>query len=81
MSEAFDLTTYYAKRIIGDAAAADATKALLQTGVDITADTWILHRTNRSSKLYGIKYKYDSSNHDKIEYYGKTSSDSATAWI
>ena len=81
MAEGFNLTTYYAKRIIGDTAAANAEKALLQTGDDITTDTWILHRTDRTDKLYGIKYKYDSNGHDKMEYYGQTSNDNATAWI
>ena len=81
MSEAFDLTTYYAKRIIGDTAASDAENALLQTGVGIAGDTWILHRDDRTSKKYGIKYAYDSSGNDKIEYYGKNANDNATAWI
>ena len=74
------LTTYYAKRIIGDAAAADETSALLQTGADVVTDTWILHRTNRN-KLYGIKYLYDNSSGgkaDKIELYGD---DASAAWV
>lgn len=74
------LTTYYAKRIIGDTAAADETSALLQTGAGVATDTWILHRTNRN-KLYGIKYLYDNSSGgkaDKIELYGD---DASTAWV
>ena len=74
------LTTYYAKRIIGDAAAADETSALLQTGAGVATDTWILHRTNRN-KLYGIKYLYDNSSGgkaDKIELYGD---DASAAWV
>lgn len=46
---------------------------------------WILNQTKRfndsTSKLYGIKYAYDSSGNDKIEYYGKNANDNATAWI
>lgn len=71
------LTTYYAKRIIGDNAAADHIAALLQTGAHISTDTWILNRTNRLPQIYGIKYKYDTTTtndvnngHDKIEFYG-----------
>lgn len=80
------LTTYYAKRIIGDTAAETATKALLQTGTGITNDIWILHRTNRAN-LYGIKYMYDDTTNgtaDRIELYGGhqvSSVDTATAWV
>ena len=79
------LTTYYAKRIIGDTAAANAAKALLQTGTGIDTNTWILHRDNRND-LYGIKYFYDSSSTtDKIEFYGgvtgANSNDLPTAWV
>ena len=84
------MTTYYAKRIMGDNAAADAEYALLQTGVHIDVDTWILHRENRTN-LYGIKYKYDNTEtsnvnngHDKIELYGgyqNNNTDIATAWV
>lgn len=80
------LTTYYAKRIIGDAAAASETSALLQTGTGVTTNTWILHRTNRNN-LYGIKYLYDSSTGgqaDKIELYGGnvvSNTDTPTAWV
>ena len=77
-----NLTTYYAKRIIGDAAAANAANALLQTGSNITTDTWILHRTNRQTN-YGIIYNYDYVNQtlgdaDKIEFVGKSI---VTAWV
>jgi len=41
------LTTYYAKRIIGDNAAADSASALLQTGENITTNTWLLGQTER----------------------------------
>ena len=85
------LTTYYAKRIMGDTAAAIASKALLQTGENIASDTWILHRTDRNTQLYGIKYKYgDTVNtvndgHDKIEFYGAStaveSSATPSAWV
>ena len=66
-----NLTTYYAKRIIGDTEAATASKALLQTGANITTDTWVLNRTNRDT-AYGIKYTYDSTTtkNDKIEFIG-----------
>ena len=80
------LTTYYAKRIIGDTAAETATKALLQTGTGIANDIWILHRTNRAN-LYGIKYMYDDTTNgtaDRIELYGGhqvSSVDTATAWV
>ena len=82
------LTTYYAKRIIGDTAAATSTAALLQTGSGITTNTWILHRTNRAS-TYGIHYLYDSTANgtaDKIEFYGgqrdtDDTMDVASAWI
>ena len=88
------LTTYYAKRIIGDTAAANAPSALLQTGTGIDTNTWILNRTNRVS-TYGIKYVYDSSTstveeegqepvtvnngHDKIEFHGGGAN--ASAWV
>ena len=87
------LTTYYAKRIIGDSAAATADKALLQTGNSITANTWILNRTSRLvtsnnsiSNFYGIKYTHDNSNSDdKIELYGghlnNNNEEESTAWI
>ena len=80
-----NLTTYYAKRIIGDSAAATASKALLQSGTGITDDTWIFHRTNRTS-VYGIRYDYDSSSNgtkDKLELYGGyqvSSTDTPTVW-
>lgn len=56
---------------MGDTAAADASKALLQTGAGITSDTWIFSQTYRNN-TYGIKYAYDTSstNNDKIEFYG-----------
>ena len=55
---------------MGDTAAADASKALLQTGAGITGDTWIFSQTYRNN-AYGIKYAYDtSSTNDKIEFYG-----------
>lgn len=80
------LNTWYAKRIIGDTGAADAASALLQTGV---ADSmWLLTNTTRlnasQSKLYGIKYTYDSSTsgNDKIEFYGgAANATSSNAWI
>ena len=79
------LTTYYAKRIVGDTAAADAAKALLQTGANITTHSWILIRSNRLTNKYGIRYKYDSSNtNDKIEFYGGyqvSNTDTPTAWV
>lgn len=84
------MTTYYAKRIMGDNAAADASDALLQTGEHINVDTWILHRENRTN-LYGIKYKYDNTEtsnvnngHDKIELYGGyqiSNVNMPTAWV
>ena len=69
------LTTYYAKRIIGDNAAASPDKALLQTGIGIESDAWILNQTkrynNNTSQTYGIKYIYDGTNdNDAIEFYG-----------
>ena len=78
-----NLTSYYAKRIIGDSAAATPSHALVQMGTSIDTATWILHNTARTNQLYGIKYAYDTTNNaaDKIEYYGKTSTDNATAWI
>ena len=83
-----NLTTYYAKRIIGDTAAESAAKALLQTGTDIATNTWILSRTNRSN-TYGIKYVYDntvSGTNDKIELYGNyltgnNDTNTPTAWV
>lgn len=83
-----NLTTYYAKRIIGDTAAASAANALLQTGTEITTDIWILSRTNRSN-TYGIKYVYDntvSGTNDKIELYGNyltgnNDINTPTAWV
>lgn len=73
------MTTYYAKRIVGDASAAQANSALLQTGANVTADTWILNRTNRAT-TYGIKYVYDGTDgQDKIEFYGGTAT--ASAWV
>ena len=81
----FDMTTYYAKRIIGDNAAETAAQALLQIGSGVTKNTWILHKTGRASN-YGIRYKYDYDStratpegaEDKIEFIGKGS---VTAWI
>ena len=68
------LTTYYAKRIIGDSAATTPDKALLQTGETITGNEWILNQTARynesPSKKYGILYNYDDSGHDVIEFWG-----------
>ena len=55
------LTTYYAKRIIGDANANTSTNALLQTGEGITASEWILgnnERAGSNGSQYGIVYKY-----------------------
>ena len=66
----FNLTTWYAKRIIGDSAASTAANALLQTGTGVTGDTWILSRTDRTTE-YGIKYIYDATNaQDKIAFIG-----------
>ena len=82
-----NLTTYYAKRIIGDTAASNETNALLQTGASIAVNTWILTQTNRSS-MYGIKYAYDSSSvNDKLELYGNNLTgdnnniNTPTAWV
>ena len=81
-----NLTTYYAKRIIGDSAAATAASALLQTGANVSTSTWILNRTNRAA-IYGINYQYDNSTSgtaDKIEFYGGyqiSSTDTPTAWV
>ena len=79
-----ELTTYYAKRIIGDNQAENAANALLQTGDGIATNTWLLHRTNRTN-LYGIKYNYDdSTSKDKIELYGgykESNVDIPTAWV
>lgn len=73
------MTTYYAKRIVGDASAAQANSALLQTGANVVADTWILNRTNRVN-TYGIKYVYDDTDgHDTIELYGGAAT--ASAWV
>lgn len=73
------MTTYYAKRIVGDASAAQANSALLQTGTGVTVDTWILNRTNRAT-TYGIKYVYDDTDgHDKVEFYGGAAA--ASAWV
>lgn len=89
------MTTYYAKRIVGDASAAQANSALLQTGANVVADTWILARTNRNNS-YGIKYVYDTTTttihndendedittnngQDKIEIYGGSAT--ASAWV
>ena len=74
-----NMTTYKAKRVIGDASAAQANSALLQTGADVAVDTWILNRTNRVN-TYGIKYVYDDTDgHDKIEFYGGAAT--ASAWV
>lgn len=75
------MTTYYAKRIMGDNAASTADQALLQTGYGITTDTWILNRTNRPN--YGILYHYDSNGADKIKFIGgiNNTNDIETAWI
>lgn len=75
----FNLTTYYAKRIIGDSAASSAANALLQTGDGVDEDTWILNRTNRAT-TYGIVYKYDLSEGDTIEFVGGNPS-RTTAWV
>lgn len=86
-SGSFDLTTYYAKRIIGDNGAGLPTSALLQIGTGVTVDTWVLHKTGRASN-YGIKYKYDYDDtrneneeegpQDKIQFIGGST---VTAWI
>ena len=77
------LNTWYAKRIIGDAGANNTSSALIQTGV--AENMWLLVNTTRlsasTSKLYGIKYVYDQSSHDKIELYGGSTSAAATAWV
>lgn len=67
------LTTYYAKRIIGDTTASSQTSALLQTGAGVLGDAWILSRTNReaTATAYGVKYAYASTGTgDKLELYG-----------
>lgn len=69
-SGSFNLTSYYAKRIIGDNAASSSSSALLQTGTGIASNTWILNRTNRNTP-YGISYIYDSTNNDdSIGFHG-----------
>lgn len=81
-----NLTSYYAKRIIADSAAATATNALLQTGTGVLTDIWILHRTNRAT-IYGIKYLYDNTTNgttDRLEVYGgyqEDNTDIPTAWV
>ena len=73
------LTTYYAKRIIGDTNAQSSATALLQTGTGIATDMWILGHTLHDD--YGIHYDYDSSSsaNDKLELYGGSST--PTAWV
>lgn len=74
-----NMTTYYAKRVVGDASAAQANSALLQTGAGVAVNTWILNRTNRAT-TYGIKYVYDDTDgHDKVEFYGGAAA--ASAWV
>ena len=80
ISGSHNLTTYYAKRIIGDNAAADPQSALLQTGENITADIWLLNRTNRGASTYGIQYRYDTNGHDSISTHGGSNS-TPTAWV
>lgn len=75
------LTTYYAKRIIGDNAAANATSALLQTGDGIIANTWIFNQTQHTiqdNNNYGINYIYNSNGNDKLELFGGGAS--ASIW-
>ena len=66
------LTTYYAKRIIGDDAAATAASALLQTGGRLfpssgTQDTWIFYDTYLGPDIYGIKYESGISRYLRIQ--------------
>ena len=87
-----NLTTYYAKRLIGDSNTTNIAKALLQLG-STTESSWILHSTKRgTTSYYGIKYLYDdqvdqndnNTGHDKIELYGgyKISSiNMPSAWV
>lgn len=78
-SGSFDLTTYYAKRIIGDTAATTYDKALLYAGSGINSNMWIFGH-NRNN--YGILYNYAGTNGtaDKIEFHGGNAA-TATAYI
>ena len=75
-----NLTTWAAKRIIGDNSATVSTDALLQI---TNNNSWIL--INNRVSTYGILYVYDNSTaHDKIEIYGgyqESNTDTPTAWI
>lgn len=70
-----NLTTYYAKRIIGDTNATDWSTALLQTGTGVETSTWIFAQTARAGSKCGIRYAFytDTSNNnirDVYEIYG-----------
>lgn len=77
-----NMTSYFAKQVIGSANAANASGALLQTGAGRDNNTWIFWDTERQS--YGIRYLYNSSGEPSLELYGgKDSNDNLikSAWI
>ena len=78
-SNTYNLNTWSAKRIFGDASITTNTNALLQL---TNNNSWLLN-SGRSS-VYGVKYVYDgTNNHDKIEFYGGyqvNSTNTPTIW-
>ena len=78
-SNTYNLNTWSAKRIFGDASITTNTNALLQL---TNNNSWLLN-SGRSS-VYGVKYVYDgTNNHDKIEFYGGyqvSSTNTPTIW-
>ncbi len=64
-----NLTTWKAKRLIGDSSASTAADALLQTGTGV-GDIWILGCTARNTN-YGLYYEYTGNNdNDQIKFIG-----------
>ena len=64
-----NLTTWNAKRIIGDGSASTAANALLQTGTGV-GDIWILGCTARNTN-YGLYYEYTGNDdNDQIKFIG-----------
>lgn len=64
-----NLTTWKAKRIIGDGSASTAANALLQTGTGV-GDIWILGCTARDTN-YGLYYEYTGTDdNDQIKFIG-----------
>ena len=79
-SNTLNMSTWSAKRIIGDNNTSSPSEALLQTGASTTSNIWILANTRRSAQ-YGILYVYDTSTNgtaDILEFYGGHKNSTAT---